>query len=232
MVNDAAHLYFGVTEAFTPEQALAAYDVNAVGALRVNRAALPIMREQGSGLLLWNGSGTTRVIPPFLGPYTAAKAAFDALAESFAWDVAALGVETTIVHPGVCTDGTEHFANAEFATDEDRAAAYDGTVVRRHFDSSGEDTRRLFPPGTSADPQTLADEITRIVGLEPGTRPRRLVAGGSDYGAEIINGEHRHPEPDRGDWRDALRRGGDGDRRYRSVRRGLQRTRNLRLYPR
>ena len=34
----------------------------------------------------------------------------------------------------------------------------------------------------------MADEITRIVALEPGTRPRRLVADGSDYGVEIING--------------------------------------------
>ena len=73
VVHNAAHLLFGVTEAFSPEEVIHAFDVNTVGALRVNRAVLPVMRAQGSGLLLWNGSGTTRAVPPFLGPYTAAK---------------------------------------------------------------------------------------------------------------------------------------------------------------
>jgi hypothetical protein len=40
-----------------------------------------------------------------------------------------------------------------------------------------------------ADPQIVADEITRIVSLAPGSRPRRTVADASRYGAEIINGE-------------------------------------------
>ena len=47
----------------------------------MNRAVLPVMRRQESRLLLWVGSGSTRAIPPFLGPYTAVKAAFDAFAE-------------------------------------------------------------------------------------------------------------------------------------------------------
>ncbi|GAA2878897.1 SDR family NAD(P)-dependent oxidoreductase [Streptomyces mexicanus] len=90
VVHNAAHLLLGVTEAFSPEEVVRAFDVNAVGALRVNRAVLPVMRRQESGLLLWIGSGTTRAVPPFLAPYTAAKAAFDAFAESTAWEVTAL----------------------------------------------------------------------------------------------------------------------------------------------
>ncbi|MGC9538415.1 SDR family NAD(P)-dependent oxidoreductase [Streptomyces sp. UG1] len=57
------------------------YDVNVLGTQRVNRAALPKLREQGSGLLVWIGSSSTRGgCPPFLAPYFAAKAAMDALA--------------------------------------------------------------------------------------------------------------------------------------------------------
>jgi hypothetical protein len=50
--------------------------------------------------------------------------------------------------------------------------------------------------GVSADRQIVADEMVRIIGLPRGHRPRRAVADGSDYGAEIINGaaeELRHP---------------------------------------
>lgn len=187
VVHNAAHLLFGVTEAFSPEEAMRAFDVNAVGALRVNRAALPVMRRQESGLLLWVGSGTTRAIPPFLGPYTAAKAAFDAFAESTAWDVAVYGIETTILMPGVFTQGTAHFANAGFPLDSKRTAEYDERVGP-FLASSGEDTEKLFPNGVSADPQIVADEIARIVDLPMGRRPRRAIADGSDYGAEIVNG--------------------------------------------
>lgn len=187
VVHNAAHLLMGVTEAFSPEEVMRAFDVNAVGALRVNRAALPVMRRQESGLLLWVGSGTTRAIPPFLGPYTAAKAAFDAFADSTAWDVSIYGIETTILMPGVFTEGTAHFANAAFPADEARSAEYEERLGP-FLASSGEDTERLFPDGVSADPQIVADEIARIVDLPAGTRPRRAIADGSDYGAEIVNG--------------------------------------------
>lgn len=186
VVHNAAHLFVGITEAFSPEQVLRAYDVNAVGALRVNRAVLPLLRRQGAGLLLWVGSGTTRAIPPFLGPYSAAKAAFDAFAESVAWEVAVYGVETTVLMPGVFTQGTAHFANAEGPADTGRADAY--ARVAPSLASSGDDTARLFPDGKPADPQIVADEIVRLVGLPDGARPRRAVADGSDYGAEMVNG--------------------------------------------
>lgn len=186
VIHNAAHLLFGVTEAFTADEVIRAFDVNAVGALRVNRAVLPHMRAAGSGLLLWNRSGTTRAIPPFLGPYTAAKAAFDASAESTAWDVAIYGIETTILMPGVFTQGTAHFAKAAVPADQARTEEYE--LLAPFLASNGEDTERLMVNGISADPQIVADEIVRIIELPHGQRPRRTVADGSDYGAEILNG--------------------------------------------
>ena len=49
VAHNAAHLLFGITEAFSPEEVLRAYDVTAVGARRVNRAALPVLRRQVAG---------------------------------------------------------------------------------------------------------------------------------------------------------------------------------------
>lgn len=186
VVHNAGHLLVGPTEAFTAEEVLHAYDVNAVGAHRVNRAALPVMRRQESGLLVWVGSATTRIPPPFLGPYTAAKSGFDALAESIAWDVQVYGVETTIVMPGVFTQGTSHFEDATFPSDEERMRGYDR--IAGSLASLGSDTERMFDGRPSPHPQIVADEIVRVVGLLEGTRPRRSMADGSDYGAEIMNG--------------------------------------------
>ena len=72
-----------------------------VGTQRVNRAVLPVMRAQESGLLLWVSSTTARGgFPPFLGPYAAAKAAMDSLAITLSYEVARFGIETSIVVPG------------------------------------------------------------------------------------------------------------------------------------
>jgi NAD(P)-dependent dehydrogenase (short-subunit alcohol dehydrogenase family) len=79
VVHNAGHMVQGPAEAFTPEQYASLYDVNVLGTQRVNRAALPYLRTQGSGLVVWVGSSSTRGgCPPFLAPYFGAKAAMDA----------------------------------------------------------------------------------------------------------------------------------------------------------
>ncbi|MBW7421379.1 SDR family NAD(P)-dependent oxidoreductase, partial [Escherichia coli] len=90
------HLVIGPTEAFTAEDMQHAFDTNFYGAQRVNRAALPQLRRQQSGLMLWISSTTTKGgFPPFMGPYGAAKAAMDSLAVSLSYELARFGIETS-----------------------------------------------------------------------------------------------------------------------------------------
>ena len=111
LVHNAGHMVFGPAEAFTPEQLMQQYDVNVLGTQRVNRAALPHLRKQGKGLLVWVGSSSTcGGKPPFLAPYFAAKAAMDALAVAYSTELTRWGIETTIMVPGAFTKGTNHFA--------------------------------------------------------------------------------------------------------------------------
>ena len=51
MIHNAGHMVFGPAEAFTPEQLAEIYDINVLSTQRVNRAALPILRKQGGGLV-------------------------------------------------------------------------------------------------------------------------------------------------------------------------------------
>src|SRR5262245_51268282 len=46
VVHNAGHMVFGPAEAFTAEQYAHLYDVNVLGAQRVNRAVLPHLRRQ------------------------------------------------------------------------------------------------------------------------------------------------------------------------------------------
>ena len=172
VVHNAGHLVTGPTEAFTPEEMTRVFDTNVLGAQRVNKAALPVLRQQQSGLLLWVGSTTTRGgYPPFMGPYAAAKAAMDSIAVTMSYELARFGIETSIMVPGAFTAGTAHFPNAGKPADVATARAYDR--YDGLMDQIGAKLSALMPP--DADPQAVADEIARIVALPAGTRPFRSV---------------------------------------------------------
>ena len=57
-MHNAGHMSFGPAEAFTPEQLAELYDINVLSTQRVNRAALPQLRKQGRGLLVWVSSSS------------------------------------------------------------------------------------------------------------------------------------------------------------------------------
>lgn len=172
VMHNAGHLVVGVTEAFSPEEIARTYDTNVLGTQRVNRAALPQMRAQQSGLLLWISSTTVRGgYPPFLGPYVAAKAAMDSLAQTIAYEVAPFGIETSFVVPGAFTKGTAHFPNATPPADQATSAAYN--EINGLLDEVGDRLSALTPD--DADPQAVADEVARIVSLPAGHRPARSV---------------------------------------------------------
>jgi NAD(P)-dependent dehydrogenase (short-subunit alcohol dehydrogenase family) len=129
------------------------------------------MRGRRSGTLLYVGSTTTVSMPPFLAPYVASKAAFDALAQTTGYEASQFGIETVIVMPGAFTHGTEHFSHASQASDQAVAAAYaplDPLVARYEEASAG-----LVDPGVDADPATVATEITRILALPAGDKHAR-----------------------------------------------------------
>ncbi|GAA1749704.1 SDR family NAD(P)-dependent oxidoreductase [Streptomonospora arabica] len=184
VVHNAGHLSIGYVEAFTDDDIAHLLDVNAIGAHRVNRAVLPHMRRRRSGTLVYVGSTILVTTPPFLGPYVASKAAFDALAVVTSYEASQFGIETSIVMPGAITQGTQHFPNASRATDENVAAQYaelDPLVERTH-----EAHERLFEPGTTADPQEVAEEIRRVLALPAGGRPFRSVVDAARAGADHV----------------------------------------------
>jgi NAD(P)-dependent dehydrogenase (short-subunit alcohol dehydrogenase family) len=187
IVHNAGHMTFGPAEAFTPDQFIQQYDVNVLGAQRVNRAALPHLRAQGKGLLVWVGSSSTRGgTPPFLAPYFAAKAAMDALAVSYSTELALWGIETTIIVPGAFTKGTNHFAHSGSPSDTARVADYEAGPYAGIADKALKGLAALEP--ADADPAEVAREIVRVIDAPFGKRPFRVHVDPSQDGAEIVNG--------------------------------------------
>lgn len=185
VVHNAGHMMLGPLEAFTPEQLAQQYDVNVLSTQRVNRAVLPHLRGQGSGLLVWVGSSSTRGgHPPFLAPYFAAKAGMDTLAESYAAELARFGIETVILVPGAYTSGTNHFAHSGQPADTAREAEYQ-ELYGALRDAMADSLASIFPEGHTA--QEVADEMVRVVNLPDGQRPFRVHVDPSRDGSEVVS---------------------------------------------
>ena len=187
VVHNAGHMSFGPAEAFTAEQFTELYDINVLSAQRVNRAALPQLRKQGRGLLVWVSSSSARGgSSPYSSPYFAAKAAMDSLAVSYSIELTRWGIETSIIVPGAFTKGTNHFAHSGSPADKKRAAEYDNGPYAGLPQQSLKGLASLQP--ADADVGAVADAITKVVGMPFGKRPFRTHIDPSQDGAEIVNG--------------------------------------------
>ena len=186
VIHNAGHWVFGPAEAFTPEQLAELYDVNVVSTQRVNRAALPQLRKQRNGLVVWvSSSSCAGGTPPYLAPYFAAKAGMDALAVIYARELTRWGIETSIIVPGAFTGGTNHFAHAGSPADNARAAEYEAGPYKGFADEVKQGFSSIVPP--DADVSAVAEAIVRVVDTPFGKRPFRIHVDPSQDGAEVVN---------------------------------------------
>lgn len=189
IIHNAGHMSFGPTEAFTPAQLADLYNINVLSTQRVNRAVLPHMRRQRSGLLMWVSSSSVHgATPPFLAGYFAAKAGMDALASSYAAEVSRFGIESSIIVPGAFTKGTNHFKTAGQPADQAVAKEYMGEAMPYEGmpEKANEGLASLEPEW--ADVGAVAKEIVRVVGTKKGERPFRAHVDPSDDGSELVSG--------------------------------------------
>jgi NAD(P)-dependent dehydrogenase (short-subunit alcohol dehydrogenase family) len=100
VVNNAGYGHFGMVEEITEAEARAQLETNLFGALWVTQAALPFLREQGSGHILQVSSIGGISAFPLVGIYHASKWALEGISQSLAQEVAAFGIKVTLIEPG------------------------------------------------------------------------------------------------------------------------------------
>ncbi|WP_193044724.1 SDR family NAD(P)-dependent oxidoreductase [Mycolicibacterium baixiangningiae] len=184
VVHNAGHMSYGPAEAFSPQQLAALYDVNVLGAQRVNKAILPHLRANRRGLVLWmSSSSVAGGTPPYLGPYFAAKAAFDALAVSYARELTLWGIETSIVVPGAFTNGTNHFAHAARPDDPGVVDAYEAGPYAGYAERVQKAFDAIVP--ANADAAAVAEAVVAVVEAPIGSRPFRVHVDPTQDGADV-----------------------------------------------
>ena len=177
-INNAGYYLSGLEEAVTTEQARRLMDTNFLGPVRVNRAVLPHMRRQRSGVLMHISSGAGRVVIPSGGFYCASKFALEALAEAYSYELASQGIESVIVEPGQYE--TPVFGNTVMAADQARTDTY-GAVK--------EIPAKLNAAlsSTAGNAQDVADAVLRIIETPAGEKQLRYFVSPQDFGLNEIN---------------------------------------------
>jgi NAD(P)-dependent dehydrogenase (short-subunit alcohol dehydrogenase family) len=184
IVNNAGYALSGLNETLTSEQVLAELDTNVVGAHRVNRAALPALRQRRAGLLVFISSTMGRLTAPFNGVYAGSKWALEAMAESYRYELKPTGVEVSIVQPGVFKTGI--LVSTVTGADSERARGYG--LEDAYSKLLGMISAMHDGPGAS-DPEEVARAVVALVEAPAGTRPLRVVVdpSGGGAGAEALN---------------------------------------------
>src|SRR5436190_10818836 len=99
LVNNAGVGIAGAAEESSIEQARALFETNVFGSIRMTRAVLPHMREQGGGRIV-NVSSVLGLVPaPFMALYAATKHAIEGYSESLDHEVREHGVRVLLVEP-------------------------------------------------------------------------------------------------------------------------------------
>lgn len=182
LINNAGIMYIGMTEAYSVAQAHEQMDTNYFGAIRTIQAVLPSMRAARSGLILNTSSIAGRVSPPFFGAYCASKHALEAYSQSLRYEVAAFGVDVTLVEPGPFPSNLLA-AGMPPAREEVLATYGEFAKVPTDMVAGFAD---MLASDAAPNPQLVVDAYLELAGAPSGKRPTRTVVG-ITWGVDEIN---------------------------------------------
>jgi len=178
VVNNAGYGQFGMVEEISEAEARDQIETNVFGALWVTQAALPYLREQGTGHILQVSSIGGISAFPNIGIYNASKWALEAFSQSLAQEVAGFGIKVTIIEPGgYSTDWGG--SSAKHAT---RLPAYD------EFREQAAEARKARV-GSPGDPTATRAAVLEVVDAEE--PPLRIFFGEAPLGVATTDYESR-----------------------------------------
>jgi NAD(P)-dependent dehydrogenase (short-subunit alcohol dehydrogenase family) len=154
VVNNAGYGHFGMIEELSASEARDQIETNLFGALWVTQAALPFLREQGSGHIIQVSSIGGISAFASVGIYHASKWGLEGFSQALSLEVKDFGIHVTLVEPG------------GFSTD------WAGSSAKRSEPNSAyeqvreaqQQRRAGMSPG---DPAASAEAILKVVDADP-----------------------------------------------------------------
>jgi NAD(P)-dependent dehydrogenase (short-subunit alcohol dehydrogenase family) len=100
LVNNAGYGYFGAVENVAMDEARRQLEVNVFGLARMCQLVLPVMRQQGSGLIVNTSSIAGKIVLPYGGWYHVSKFSVEALSDALRMELKPFGISVSMIEPG------------------------------------------------------------------------------------------------------------------------------------
>lgn len=126
LINNAGFGISGAVEFTDTTDVRRLFDVNFFGMVRMNRAVLPLMRQQGGGRIVNLSSVAAPVPIPFQTYYSAGKAAVNSYTMALSNEVKPFGITVCAVMPGDIKTGFTSARQKNIAGDD----IYGGRITR------------------------------------------------------------------------------------------------------
>ena len=163
VLNNAGYTLVGTVEEANEADVRALFDTNYFGQLRVIQAALPFLRQQGSGHILGVSSSLGIAAMPLIGFYCTTKWAVEALHESLAQEVKDFGIKVTLLEPGA------------YATDFGSPTSLKITPGLDAYANLRKRVSGRLSSAERGDPEATAEAILKVVDAEQ--PPLRFIFG-------------------------------------------------------
>ncbi|MEG5266294.1 oxidoreductase [Pseudomonas sp. JDS28PS106] len=167
IVNNAGFGLLGALEELSDTEVRQLFDTNVFGLLNVTRAALPVLRSQGSGHIINISSLAGFHGDAGASAYCATKFAVEGITECLAVEIAPLGLHATVVEPG--------YFRTEFLSD--KSMRFASKVIDDYADTAGSmRSAATEVHGQQAnDPRKLAQALVLLANEQK--PPLRFTAG-------------------------------------------------------
>jgi NAD(P)-dependent dehydrogenase (short-subunit alcohol dehydrogenase family) len=181
LFNNAGIGSYGIQELMSPEDMAHVFDVNVMGVQRVMRAALPHMRAQDRGTILYTSSLIGRIATPFYGTYSASKWALESIVECYRTELSGFGIESCIIEPGAMP--TAFFDGMVAPEDPQREAGYGEFAAAPAMSNAG--LAEMLAATPLQRPERIAEAVVALLDKPFGQKPFRTVVDYVGVGPEI-----------------------------------------------
>jgi NAD(P)-dependent dehydrogenase (short-subunit alcohol dehydrogenase family) len=181
LFNNAGIGSYGIQELMSPEDMARMFDVNVMGVQRVMRAALPHMRSQVRGTVLYTSSLIGRIATPFYGTYSASKWALEAIVECYRTELSGFGIESCIIEPGAMP--TAFFDGMVAPNDPEREAQYGAFAAVPAMSAAG--LAEMLEATPDQRPERIAEAVVDLLEKPFGQKPFRTVVDHVGVGPHI-----------------------------------------------
>jgi len=178
IVANAGYCLLGPAELVAIDDVQQQLDTNVLGVGRIVRAALPHMREQGSGRIVIVSSTLGQISLPMMSWYAATKHALEGYADALRMEVKPLGIKVSLIEPGYIKT---NIANVSLPSLDTALSVKGADAYRPWMETFRE--RWGTATNTGASPETIARVIEKAVTTR---RPRRRYHPNLEATAAII----------------------------------------------